>query len=61
MGIARKLWSETHPTRASGKTGADAATPEASTARPVCLGDQRDLLATPNGETKPIQIPRPHP
>ena len=62
IGIARKLWIETHPVRTSSDTtDADAATPGAAvtTAKTISKQVRLNPIATTNDETKPIQIPWP--
>jgi len=62
IGIARKLWTETHPVRTSlGATDADAANPGAAvtTAKTISKRVRQNPAATTNDETKPIQIPWP--
>ena len=59
IGIARKLWTETHPVRTSlGATDADAANPGAAvtTAKTISKRVRQNPAATTNDETKPIQI-----
>ena len=62
IGIARKLWTETHPVRTSlGATDADAANPGAAvtTAKTISKRVRQNPAATTKDETKPIQIPWP--
>ena len=62
IGIARKLWIETHPIQISvSATGADAATPDAPTATTMPLRGPQNPVGNTNDETKPIQILRPQP
>ena len=64
IGMARKLWAETHPVRtSSGATDADAATPDAAvtTAKTRSRRGRQTPAATTDDETKPIQILGPHP
>ena len=64
IGMARTLWTETHPVRpSSGAIDADAATPDAAvtTARTTPRRVRQTPAATTDDETKPIQILGPHP
>jgi hypothetical protein len=64
IGMARKLWTETHPVRtSSGATDADAATPDAAVtaAKTRSKRVRQTPAATTDDETKPIQILRPQP
>jgi hypothetical protein len=62
IGIARKLWIETHPIQISvSATGADAATPDAPTTTTMPLRGPQNPVGNTNDETKPIQILRPQP
>jgi hypothetical protein len=64
IGAAGKLWTETHPVRASASTiDPDAAMPGAAVtaAKTGPRRVQPPLAATQNDETKPIQLPGPQP
>jgi ERF superfamily len=62
IGIARKLWIETHPIQISvSPAGAVAATPDAPTAATLPLRGPQSPVGNTNDETKPIQILRPQP
>ena len=62
IGIARKLWIETHPIQISvSATGANAAAPDAATATTISLRGPQNPVGNTNDETKPIQILWPQP
>jgi hypothetical protein len=62
MDTARKLWIETHPVRnLANLKGHDAATFDTAVTMATVPRRARTSPAAPNDETKPIQLPRPHP
>ena len=62
IGIARKLWIETHPTQIPvSATGADVATTDAPAATTMPPRGPQNPVGNTNDETKPIQILRPQP
>ena len=62
IGIARKLWIETHPIQIPvSPIDAGAATPDAPTATTMPLRGPQNPVGNTNDETKPIQILRPQP
>jgi ERF superfamily len=62
IGIARKLWIETHPIQIPvSPTGAGASTPDAPTAATLPLRGPQNPVGNTNDETKPIQILWPQP
>jgi hypothetical protein len=58
ISIARKLWTKTHPVRASvSVTGADPATADAPAAKTGFLRRPQSSVPTTDDETKPIETP----
>jgi hypothetical protein len=68
MGAARKLWTETHPVRASAKVaGAETTRPNPASTNALIVVENpsphgpQSLVGNTQDETNPVQLPRPQP